>query len=88
MFPLRMEGKDKLRLRIKKSPDECDACALAALAVKERLGIMPFSYIRDMKQDMNVDAFFGREQASQDLAPMPDPGEYEDTFDYGAYEPI
>ena len=41
-----------------------------------------------MKQDMNVDAFFGREQASQDLAPMPDPGEYEDTFDYGAYEPI
>ena len=88
MFPLRMEGKDKLRLRIKKSPDECDACALAALAVKERIGIMPFSYIRDMKQDMNVDAFFGREQASQDLAPMPDPGEYEDTFDYGAYEPI
>ena len=88
MFPLRMEGKDKLRLRIKKSPDECDACALAALAVKERLGIMPFSYIRDMNQDMNVDAFFGREQASQDLAPMPDPGEYEDTFDYGAYEPI
>lgn len=88
MFPLRMEGKDKLRLRIKKSPDECDACALAALAVKERLGIMPFSYVRDMKQDMNVDAFFGMKQDAQELAPMPEPGEYEDTFDYGAYEPI
>lgn len=88
MFPLRMEGKDKLRLRIKKSPDECDACALAALAVKERLGIMPFSYVRDMNQDMNVDAFFGMKQEAQELAPMPDPGEYEDTFDYGAYEPI
>ena len=40
--PLRLEPKKEFRLRFRKSPDEADACALAALAVKERLGIMPF----------------------------------------------
>jgi hypothetical protein len=40
--PLRLEPKSEFFLRFKKSPDETDACALAALAVKERLGVMPF----------------------------------------------
>lgn len=44
-FPLRLESKDDFKKRFKHSPDECDACALAALAAKERLGFMPFGYI-------------------------------------------
>lgn len=44
-FPLRLEAKEDFKRRFKKSPDECDACALAALAAKERLGFMPFGYV-------------------------------------------
>lgn len=46
MFPLRMESKEEFRKRFKRSPDECDACALAALAAKERVGLMPFGYVQ------------------------------------------
>lgn len=45
-FPLRLESKDDFKKRIKKSPDECDACALAALAVKETLGFLPFGWMK------------------------------------------
>lgn len=45
MFPLRLEPKDEFKARFKKSPDETDACALAALAAKERYGLMPFGYV-------------------------------------------
>jgi hypothetical protein len=40
--PLRLEPKKQFRLRFRKSPDEADACALAALIVKERIGVAPF----------------------------------------------
>ena len=40
--PLRLEEKKVFKVRFKKSPDECDACSLAALIVKERLGVSPF----------------------------------------------
>ena len=33
-----------------RSPDECDACALAALAVKERLGLLPFGFLRRLPE--------------------------------------
>ena len=42
VHPLRLERKEDFRKRFRKSPNETDACALAALAVKERLGVMPF----------------------------------------------
>lgn len=42
MAPLRLEAKDEFIRRFKGSPNEADACALAALAVKERLGVTPF----------------------------------------------
>lgn len=45
-FPLRLEPKEEFRRRFRKSPDECDACALAALAVKERVGLLPFGYAK------------------------------------------
>ena len=48
-FPLRLEDKRTFKRRSSgpgggygHSPDEADACALAALAVKERLGVVPF----------------------------------------------
>jgi hypothetical protein len=43
--PLQLESKDEFKIRFKKSPDEADACALAALAVKEALGVLPFSWL-------------------------------------------
>ena len=46
MFPLRLEAKEDFKKRFKHSPDECDACALAALAVKERVGLLPFGYVK------------------------------------------
>lgn len=44
-YPLRLERKEDFKKRFKKSPDEADACALAALAVKERVGVVPFGYV-------------------------------------------
>ena len=43
-YPLQMEAKADFKRRFKHSPDEADACALAALAVKEVLGVMPFGW--------------------------------------------
>lgn len=40
-----LEPKREFKLRFKHSPDECDACALAALAVKERLGVLPYGSV-------------------------------------------
>ena len=43
--PLRLEDKEEFKKRYGRSPDECDACALAALAAKERCGFLPFGYV-------------------------------------------
>jgi hypothetical protein len=45
MTPLRLEAKEPFIARFKGSPNLTDACALAALAVKERLGILPYGSI-------------------------------------------
>lgn len=47
-FPLRLEPKDEFKRRFKHSPDECDACALAALAAKERFGLAPFGFLQQL----------------------------------------
>ena len=45
--PLRLEDKEEFKKRYHgRSPDECDACAMAALAIKERCGLLPFGYIK------------------------------------------
>lgn len=44
-FPFVLEKKEDFKERFKKSPDEADACALAALAAKEVLGILPFGWL-------------------------------------------
>lgn len=44
--PLKLEPKEDFKKRVfKRSPDEADACALGALAVKERLGILPYGWV-------------------------------------------
>lgn len=44
--PLVLEDKDSFITRVfKRSPDEADAAANAALAVKERLGILPYGWL-------------------------------------------
>lgn len=88
LFPLRMEPKDKFRQRFKKSPDEADACALAALAVKERLGIIPFNFILPKNATVDDNRFLGQLSQPDNLQELPSPGEYEDEFDYGAYAPF
>jgi len=44
-MPLRLEPKDSFSKRFKGSPNDTDACALAALAAKEVLAVSPFSYL-------------------------------------------
>lgn len=44
-FPFVLEKKEDFKERFKRSPDEADACALAALAVKEVLGVLPFGWL-------------------------------------------
>ena len=45
--PLRLERKEEFKARYGgSSPDEADACAMAALAVKERVGLIPFGYVQ------------------------------------------
>ena len=44
-FPLVLEPKDDFKKRLRRSPDETDACALAALAVKEVLGVLPYCWL-------------------------------------------
>lgn len=44
--PLKLEPKEEFKKRVfKRSPDEADACALGALIVKERLGILPYGWV-------------------------------------------
>lgn len=46
-YPLTLERKEDYKSRHKgKSPDEADACALAALAVKEAVGLLPFGWLK------------------------------------------
>lgn len=47
-YPLRLEDKEEFKKRYGHSPDECDACALAALAAKERCGFLPFGYVEKL----------------------------------------
>lgn len=60
--PLRLEDKETFKSRVfKRSPDEADAAALAALAVKEVLGILPYGWLPSFKpiaeQDQQQQAY-------------------------------
>lgn len=94
MYPLRLERKEDFKLRNKHSPDEADACALAALAVRERLGIIPYAYAIPASGPINDEAFFGRkyDRRPNDLMQLTlsfsaDGTEEADFSDYGAFDP-
>lgn len=72
--PLRMEPKKVFKPRFGRSPDVCDACALAALAVKESLGMLPFGDLPRPSADMAVP---GQEETRMETrsAPSDDYGE-------------
>jgi hypothetical protein len=58
--PLRLEPKDEFSTRCKTgSPNETDACALAALAVKERMGILPFGSMPPPSPESVIPAAYG-----------------------------
>lgn len=86
-FPNRLEPKDDFAKRFKGSPNEADACALAALAVKERMGIMPFGHLPPPSLDNHrptpdVRGAWGQHQGdtSRYLDQVFAPGEYEPEF--------
>ena len=62
MKPLRSEPKDKFNKRFRGSPNETDACALAALVVKERIGVLPFGHLPPPTM--------GQQFMSEQLAPI------------------
>lgn len=76
-FPLRLEEKKLFKPKFKHSPDECDACALAALAVKERIGLLPFGYLTSPVRN---DAFQQVQQTTGPTAIAPSES-YDSSFD-------
>ena len=72
--PLRMESKKDFKPRFGRSPDVCDACALAALAVKEALGLLPYGDLPRPAEDMAVPGLAASSMASVQ-APSDDYGE-------------
>lgn len=50
-----LEPKREFKVRFKKSPDEADACAECALAIKERLGILPYGCLPSVSPDAMLD---------------------------------
>lgn len=83
--PLMLESKDDFRARFRKSPDETDACALAALAVKEVLGLLPFGWLTSAKVPLVGDA---APTPVAPLPPVPEAGQYGCEWDVGdSYDP-
>lgn len=75
--PLRLEGKEGFISRFKGSPNDGDACALAALAAKERLGVMPFGGVPPPQPGGVVP-----NAAPQNYAPEPELPDTDYTADY------
>ncbi len=79
--PLRLESKDDFAKRFGGSPNDADACALAALVAKERFGVMPYGGILPPPDE---DAFRGNYQASG----LPSHFDDEATPSNGGFEPV
>lgn len=79
--PLRLESKDDFSKRFGGSPNDADACALAALVAKERFGVMPYGGILPPPDE---DAFRGNYQD------VNAPSRFDDAVapSNGGYEPV
>lgn len=85
---LKLESKDNFCKRVGHgSPNEADACALAALAVKERLGVMPFGSVPTPDPSGIVPGAYDNQPAQATYTPF-DKGESDNNNfdDIGAFE--
>lgn len=83
--PLRLEAKDDYIKRCKGSPNETDACALCALAVKERFGVLPYGGVPAPRASAVIPQAYG---APGPAPVIPDADYPEDTFaDVDLYAP-
>ena len=86
VHPLRLEPKEDFIKRFKGSPNDTDACALAALAVKERMGISPFGSVPAADPSGIFPASYEGEHYGFIHSAVRPEGEYADAFDdIGAY---
>ncbi len=82
---LRLEAKEDFCNRFGGSPNECDACALAALAAKERFGLVPFGN-GILPAPAASAVLSGLPPEDEVLVPVLDVGGYEPEFG-ACYEP-
>ena len=80
--PLRLEAKEVFIGRFKASPNETDACALAALAAKERLGVLPFGGVPPPQESATLPDSAPK-AAAQEPLPAEDYGSYGGAGAYG-----
>lgn len=80
--PLRLEAKEEFIARFKGSPNEGDACALAALAAKERLGVLPFGGVPAPRADAMVPALAAAAATPAPGTPVPAPDYTADAADH------
>ena len=80
--PLRLEPKPEFKQRYGRSPNEADACALAALAVKERLGLLPFAYAVPRRQDAQAPNPFDSDTPPPRLPDDDYEAEFDDTDEF------
>lgn len=75
-FPLVLEPKAEFKKRFKyqddrnvnkRSPDEADACALAALAAKERFGLLPFGYMPEAPKPDSLVSYVSSPSTIEDV---------------------
>ena len=80
-YPLQLESKDLFKTRIHKSPDECDACALAALAVRDVYGILPYGWLK--KAEMPLIGVGMPSRSIEVCIDIPNPEAYNISQEYG-----
>ena len=79
-FPLRLEDQEEFTKRSGRSPDEADACAMAALLSKERCGFLPFGFVVNLpRPEAATQTALESAQKLQTSAPPRDA--YEKAFD-------
>jgi hypothetical protein len=82
--PDRLEPKKEFKPRFGHSPDEADACAMAALIVKEVIGLSPFGFL---EKPVQRDSLVDQPSVAAGLPAVCDSGKYEaraeDEYDTG-----
>lgn len=83
-YPLQLERKEDFKARLKKSPDEADACSLVAIAVRDALGMLPYGWLQPAQAPLIGPAV---PPAPMQLVGIPDPEAYVSSVDED-YAPV